>query len=153
MVPEKKEQIETYFKFIIIFIFAGLYAWGGLEFKWLRRFLAPAILCFGMFGFSRDWKCLIQMPFMMATLSLGYGATALWGKILRRGIFGLTNGISSSTYNIIKKRWLLIGIQVVLLVGLYIAVGVWNPFLSARAEESFFGLIIPIISILSAENG
>ena len=149
---EKKIQLKIFLKFLVICIFAGLYAWGGMEFKWLRRFLAPAILCFSMFGFTKDWKTLLQMPLMFGTLSLGYGAASMWGKILRRGIFGLANGFSSSTYNILKKRWLLVGIQVVLLVGLYIAIGVWNPFLTARAEESFLGLIIPIIAIMSAER-
>jgi len=152
MDTEKKLQLRIFLKLLVIIVFAGLYAWGGLEYKWLRRFLAPAVLCGAMFGFTKNWKTLIQFPFMVVSLSMGYGAESLWDRILRRGLFGLSNGASSSVYNILNKKWLLVGIQVVLLVGLYIAVGVWNPFPSARAEESFLGLMIPTIAMLSAEE-
>lgn len=147
---EKKLQLKQILKLVICVVFASLYAWGGIEHKWLRRFLAPIILTISMLGFSNwDWKTLIQMPFMFASLSLGYGATSLWAKILRRALFGLANGITSSGYNIIKKRWLLIGTQIVLLVGLFIVMGVFNPLGSARAEETFLGVMIALIPLMS----
>ena len=68
---------------------AGLYAWGGMELKWLRRFLAPAICCLAMYAFSKDKKALIQMPLMMASLCMGYEAVSQVGRVLRRGLFGL----------------------------------------------------------------
>lgn len=146
---EKKIQYKILIKLLICVVFAGLYAWGGMEMKWLRRFLAPAVLCGGMFYFSRNWRSLVQMPLMFITLSFGYGADNLILKIIKRGIYGLLNGGSSSTANILEKKWLLVGFQVVLITAAYIAFGVFNPFPNARAEESILGILIPIIPILS----
>ena len=148
--PEKQAQLTMFVKLFIIGIFAGLYAWGGIEYKWLRRFVAPTILCLSMVYFTRDWKAIYQLPLMCITLSFGYGGDVLIEKIFRRGLFGLVNGASSSTYNIMRKKWLLVGIQVVLMIGLYIMIGVFNPFPNARTEETFFGVIIPIIPLLGA---
>lgn len=159
MNKEKKKQNIIGVKLILIIVCAFLYAWGGIEHKWLRRFVAPAILCFSMFGFTRDWRTLIQMPFMFASLSMGYGATQFIWKIVRRSLFGLANGVSSSGYNIIKGAWdkkkkvfLLVGFQVLLLVSAYIVFGVFNPFQSARAEETILGLLVFAIPLLSAER-
>lgn len=149
---EKKIQIKVLIKLLIAIVFAGLYAWGGMEMKWLRRFVAPAVLCLSMFGFSRNWRCLIQMPAMMITLSFGYGADSLIGKILKRALYGLLNGVSSSTANIWLKKWLLVGFQVILITAAYIAFGVWNPFPTARAEESILGVLIPLIPLLSLKD-
>lgn len=149
---EKNIQIRVIIKLVIVVIFASLYAFGGMEMKWLRRFLAPGILCLSAFAFSRDWRYLIQAPLMMITLSLGYGADFLWFKILRRGIFGLANGGSSSTTNILHKKWLLAGFQIVLITAAFIAFGVWNPLPNARAEETLLGAFIALITMMSVKD-
>ena len=40
MNEEKKQQLLILIKLVSIIICAFLYAWGGMEYKWLRRFLA-----------------------------------------------------------------------------------------------------------------
>jgi len=149
---EKKLQIRLILKLLVVVIFASLYAWGGMEMKWLRRFLAPAILCLSAFGFSKDWRYLVQMPCMFITLSLGYGGDNLWYKILRRGIFGFANGVSSSVVNIWKKVWLVVGFQIALLTSAYIVFGVWNPLPSARAEETLLGALVALLTMMSVKD-
>lgn len=154
MKEEHKKFWKVASKLLIIVIFALLYSAGGtadMGGKWLRRFVAPFILCMAMWGYSRDWKALIQMPFMIIGLSFGYGATNLWGKILRRTIYGIANGSFCSVYNAIRKRWLLVWTQVGLVISMCIIFGVWNP-ISARAEETFLGVMIALIPILGAER-
>ena len=127
-----------------------------MEYKFLRRFIAPAICCGAMFGFSRDWKVFIQMPFMFGSLSMGYGAESVSGKILRRLAFGSANGISSSIYNGIKMRWKIVVWQFVAVSAACVFFGVLNPFnymlAGARTEELFIGLVIFLIPLLSASR-
>lgn len=152
MSSEKKTQIKVILKLLVVVVFASLYGWGGMEMKWLRRFVAPAILCLSAFGFSRDWRYLVQMPAMFITLSFGYGADSVIGKIVKRFIFGALNGASSSTVNIWQKRWIVFGFQVVLIATAYIAFGVWNPLPSARAEETLLGALIALIPMMSVKD-
>ncbi len=151
---EKKLQIEVYIRFLFVFAFAALYAWGGIEYKWLRRFVAPAVLTSGMFLFSRDWRTLLQTPLMMASLSLGYGGTdnVLW-KIVKRGFYGLANGFTSSSYNLYlstknSNLWTIVSLQVILCILTIIVLGVWNP-IPARAEEFCIGVFISLLPIMS----
>jgi len=151
MNDEKKLQFRVLYKALICIVFAFLYAWGGMEMKWLRRFVAPSLLVLSMFYFSRDWKSLLQLPLMFIGLSLGYGSDFLWVKILKRGVFGLVNGSTSSLYNGLRKKWLLVGFQIILITAAYIAFGVWNPLPNARTEEMFLGLMIAVIPLFSTE--
>jgi hypothetical protein len=147
---EKKEIPKILGRVGIIVAFALLYCWGGMEMKWLRRFLAPAILCGGMFFYSRNWRALVQFPVMCAALCLGYGGTDLeWLKIVKRGVFGLANGAASSVSNFWNKRLLLGVFQVVLVTGATICFGVWNPFPNARIEEFVIGLLIAVVPVMS----
>jgi len=152
MTSEKKTMLKVFLKALVVMVFAGLYAWSGMEMKWMRRFLAPAILCLSAFGFSRDWRYLVQMPVMFITLCLGYGADSVWLKILKRGIFGLTNGASSSVRNIWAKQWLLAMFQIILVTATFIAFGVFNPLPSARAEEFFLGVVIALIPMVAVKD-
>ncbi len=152
MTSEKKTQIKVILKLLVIVIFASLYAWGGMEMKWLRRFVAPSTLCLSAFAFSRDWRYLVQMPVMFITLSIGYGADSALSKIFKRFVFGFLNGTSSSVTNIWIKRWILVEFQVVLVTIAYIIFGVWNPLPSARAEESFLGALIALIVMMSVKD-
>ncbi len=149
---EKKQQLLILVKLIAIVTCAFLYAWGGMEFKWLRRFLAPAIATATIVSFTRDWRSLLVYPFMCLGLTVGYGGSTLTEKILMRTMFGVVNGITSNMWNVWKKRWLLIVYQLVLVTGSYVIVGVWNPLNSARIEETLLGLIIFTIPILSAQK-
>ena len=149
---EKKAFRNSLIKLSIICLFAICYSLGGMYWKPLRRFIAPTILCTSMFYFSKDWRSIIQLPFMFLSLSLGYGADNLFFKIVKRCIFGLANGITSSGHNILKKKWLLVGTQIILVAGLFIVMGVWNPLTDARTEELLLGLIIPLIPLFSVKE-
>lgn len=149
---EKKTMIKVILKLLVVVVFASLYAWGGMEFKWLRRFVAPAILCLSAFAFSRNWKYLVQMPVMFITLSFGYGGSNILVKILKRAMYGLLNGASSSVVNIWDKKWLLGIGQVVLVTAAFVVLGVWNPLPSARAEEAALGAFIALLSMLSVKD-
>ncbi len=146
---EKKQQYIALFKLLTAVAFAFLYSWGGMEHKELRRYIAPMLLTLSMFGWARDWRVFIQLPFMFASLSLGYGALGLVAKIIKRGLYGLANGITSSGYNLTKRKWLLAGFQAALLTAAYIVFGVWNPFPNARVEEMTLGFLIAFIPIMS----
>lgn len=149
---EKKAFRNSLIKLGIVCLFAICYSVGGMYWKPLRRFVAPTILCASMFYFSKDWRSMIQLPFMMLSLSFGYGADNLFFKILKRGIFGLANGTTSSGHNILKKKWLLVGTQIILVAGLFIVMGVWNPLTDARTEELLLGLIIPLVPLFSVRR-
>ncbi len=146
---EKKRQLRIILiKLPALLICAGLYAWGGMEHKWLRRFLAPFVCFASMFSITKDWRTLGQMFLLMLTQTLGYGAHSLWMKIFKRGLYGGLNGISSSFFNFVKGKDLLVFIQIGLLITMYVLFGVWNP-VSARAEETILGLFLYAIPILT----
>ena len=91
---EKKLQLKVYGRLLIACIFAGLYAWGGIENKWLRRFIAPLIVQIYIAIEIKSWKYLVQLPVQFLSLSLGYGASELPAKILRRFLFAFANATS-----------------------------------------------------------
>lgn len=152
MANEKKALKNALIKLLIICIFSILYCLGGMQFKFLRRFIAPAVLCGGMFYFSRDWRSLAQMPLMMFSLSLGYGADTILEKVIKRLIFGLANGLAFSVYNILNKRWLLVTFQVTLTIAAFIFFGAFTPFETARTEELILGLFIAAIPMFSVKE-
>ena len=118
--------------------------WGGVEHKWLRRFIAPIWLSFSMFYFSRNWKCFLQASLQMITLSLGYGGTDLvWLKILKRGFYGLTNSLIAVVNQ--NKKLFYFHIPLCLFICVYF--GVFNPFYNARAEELAIGFIFGFLPI------
>ena len=152
MKNEKKIQWLILIKLLAIITCAMLYAWGGIEGKWLRRFVAPGIAGLTILGFSRDWRTLIKIPLLMASSSLGYGANELWMKVAKRGIVGLAMGISVGAYEaFMKKKWIYLGATIPICMIAYIILGVFNPFI-ARIEETMLGLIIYSLVILPANK-
>lgn len=151
--PEPKERYESWGKLLVACIFAMLYAYGGEEYKWIRRFLAPAFLCSSMFYFSRDWRSLVQMPLMMATLSMGYGGDTFGEILKRRATFAIANAFSSSAYQIILfKNWSLILLNFILITSSVLLLGVFNQLPNARHEELAIGFLIAFIPIISAKK-
>lgn len=151
MREEKKEQILIIVKMIIAVLCASLYAWGGMEERTLlRRILAPCIAGISIAVFSKNWWSLFTAPLLGISSSLGYGAEQIWLKIIKRAYCGLAFGISGSLLNILKKNYILIVFQIVLCLGVMIIFGVFNPFGSARIEESIIGLFIYSIPIISS---
>jgi hypothetical protein len=149
MKPEYKVQIKEVIKLLWVVGFAILYALGGIEHKWLRRFIGPVWLTSGMFIFSRDWRVFLQAPLLMFGLSLGYGAEAVWLKVIKRFIYGLVNGASSITHLFNKefnkvRFWVMFSLHVFLCSAVVIILGVFNP-VSARAEELIIGFTIGML--------
>ena len=150
---EKKYQIKIYLGLIVIIICAGLYSWGGIEMKWLRRFLAPSIAGGFLAIINRDLLQLIKAPLLGISSSLGYGADVLWLKVIKRSYVGLAFALSATSTDIIKsiredsKKWLVVGYSTFAIISAFIIFGVWNP-VHARVEESFLGLIIYTMAIL-----
>lgn len=151
MNSEYKVQLRVLYKFLWVVVFALLYALGGINFKWIRRFIAPVWLGGGMYLFSRDWRVFIQVPFQMFTLSLGYGADTLWSKIGKRLIFGFANGFTNITHlfdkGFDKRRfWTLFGLAIIVNPVVIAVLGAINPVV-ARAEEMIIGFMIGLWSI------
>lgn len=147
---EKKLQIQAYERLLVAGIFAGLYAWAGMEHKWLRRFMAPILLQVYLLVRTRNWRYLPQLPFQIASLSLGYGADVLIWKILRRLIFAVANGIAFYPhYTWFKKKVPYLGILYIsLLITLYIILGVFG-LVTARFEELILGLSVVLLPIMA----
>jgi len=151
MKDEYKLQLRMFVKLLWVCGFAFLYALGGIQFKWLRRFIAPAWLTGGMFLFSRDWRVFLQAPLLMAGLSLGYGAENFWPKVIKRFIFGAANGATAITHIFdrqFNKRdfWVLFALNIILCVVATVLMGVFNP-VPARTEELIIGFTIGFISM------
>ena len=149
---EKQQMVDVTVKTLFVVLLAFLYQYGGFEMKWLRRYLAPFIWCVAGAVYTKSWKTLPQMVFMFASLSIGYGGDLLWTKIGKRALYGMANGISSSGNNLFNSKWLLVATQIILLIGLYIVMGVWNPLPNARIEEFFLGFMIFFIPTISLER-
>jgi hypothetical protein len=149
---EKNQQVEAIGRLVLVLVCASLYAIGGMGYLWARRFAAPGICCLSMFYFSRDWRSLVQMPFMMGSLSLGYGSDMFLIKVAKRASFGLANGISGSICDLLNKRWLISALWSIILIVAYVGIGVWNPFPNARIEELVLGVLIFLKPIMSARR-
>ena len=142
MNKEKKIQIQVIIKGLILILCSSLYAWSGIEMKWLRRYLAPAIASGTIYYYIRDWRVILQMGMWFGTLSMGYGANLFWEKVAKRALYGSLNGIVGSGMQIIRKEWKIVCFHLSLITSAYILFGVFNPFEHARTEEFFLGLIV-----------
>ena len=148
---EKREQLEAIGRLLWVVVFALLYAWGGMEMKWLRRFLAPIWLCGGMYLFSRNWKVFLQLPLMVFGFTKGYGAVSVWDKIVKRATVGLLVG-GSPLWLALAKRWKFYLFNTLLVISAYVVFGVWGPFFSARIEETVIGFLAGFLSMMSAKR-
>lgn len=149
---EKRQQIEAIGRLLLVVACASLYAIGGMGYLPLRRFVAPVLCGAGMFVFSRDWRVFLQVPFLMGSLSLGYGGDTFWVKVAKRACFGAANGIAGSIYDILSRRFLISVIWTVILIIAYVGIGVFNPFPNARIEELVLGVLVFLKPIMSARR-
>jgi len=147
MNAEKKHQLKLLAGLVVVVVCSGLYAWGGMEMKFLRRFIAPTI-CAGFLAIiNRDPLQLIKAPLLGASSSLGYGADLLWAKIAKRSYCGLAFCLSASSDHIIRRKWVPVIFSFISIVGVFILYGVFNP-IQARGEETFIAAIIYMNAIL-----
>jgi len=139
---------------LVCVIFAALYSAGGSGdfggLKWLRRFLAPSLFCVWAFLRSGlDWRYFIQMPLMMGSLCLPYGADDFIGKVFLRGCFGLANGAASAFVDAWHKRFIIAMLQLGIVVAVSIVSGALNPFPNAMVEQFVIGFVIVFIPAMS----
>lgn len=127
---DKRLQLRLTIAVLTMAVCASLYSWGGVECKWLRRYAMPIVFFASAFGLTRNWKVLLQAPFAMLGLSLGYSADNVWMKVLKRAYCGAICGASFSM-NII---------YVTLATVISIVLGVCHPF-PARVEEMLLGFV------------
>ena len=145
---EKKQQLKEILKLIPVIIFAICYALGGIEHKWIRRFLGPALFAITSYIINRDKKVFYQMPLLMGALCIGYGATQTFLKVLKRFIAGFSAGLTSIVYG----KWKLFIANMILCIFASVYFGVVNPFNSARAEELIIGLFYGLLSVYMQKN-
>lgn len=137
-------------KLLVIAICSWLYSRGGYSRKWLRRYVSPILMVGTICLFTQNLLILIQTPLMMATLSMGYGGDNFKEKLFRRSLWGFANGIASSPSLAIEGQWFLIVLQVVFVTTISILLGVYNPFKSARREETAIGATIYSLPLIAA---
>lgn len=142
-------------KLLIITAFAMLYGFGGIRGKWKRRIIAPVVYAAGICGVSLwtdsfTWRLLCSLPLLIGGLHLGYGATFLKEKIIKRSRAGLLCGLGSAAIFISSQSWALLLSHILLCVLISVAAGVWNQTSSARAEETLIGasyVLIPMLTL------
>ena len=139
-------------KVICAVIFAFLYALGGMFGTYIRRYLAPVWLGTCLFFFSGcSSMSFITAILVSSGLHLGYGASNIWIKYLKRLLYGFTNGTFSASQMFYQRQWLVGVFQVVMFTGICIVFGVYNP-VSARAEEMFMGLMLGLLPLLAVKK-
>ena len=142
-------------KFLVIGAFAGLYGFGGVSGKWKRRIIAPLVYISGIVGFSLwigsfKWQLLYSLPLLFVGLTLGYGATFLKDKIIKRSRAGLICSLGSFSIFYVSKSWTLLFLHIAVCILTSVVAGVWNQTSSARSEETLIGasyVMIPMFTI------
>ena len=86
---DKRLQLRLSIAVIYCAVCAVLYSWGGVEMKWLRRFVMPTVFFATAFGLTRNWRVFITAPLAVLGLCLGYGADIAWLKAVKRAYCGL----------------------------------------------------------------
>lgn len=155
---EQKQLLGFLGKCAILIIFAALYAiggsgdfWGGQ--KWIRRFLAPAILClYGVIVSRGDWRSYAFYPLMAGALTLPYGADAFWMKFLLRGVDGIAYGVAFNLYNYFNYRFIVAIYGCILTVAASIVFGVFNPWPNPIIEQGLIGICICLTYVFNVRK-
>ena len=149
-------QYIQFFKIIWLAGFALLYGLGGINRKWLRRYLGSFYLTLGIIGFSLWTKSfsfwyLVYWPLLFGSLTLGYGADDFWEKVSRRALYGLAIGFAAFPLAWVTNQWTLYLGHIVLCIGGSIFLGVYNPYkgeVGARKEETTIATISGLVPIM-----
>jgi len=140
----------SFLKIISIAVFALLYSSGGISGKWKRRIIAPVTFIAGIVGFSL-WtgsfklSLLYSVWLLFVCLTIGYGATFLKDKIIKRGRYGLACSFASISIFATQHAWDLFFLHIAVVTATSVVAGVWNNTSSARAEETLIGASIVTI--------
>lgn len=147
MKKEQKQLMIFLVQMFVLLAFAALYAIGGSEDfwggqKWLRRWLAPAVLTVGALILARDWRYLMSYPLMAGALCLPYGADGMWEKIGLRAVFGLACALAYNMVNVLRGYITLSIFGAVLCVWASVLLGVFNPTPNAIIEQGTIAMFI-----------
>lgn len=138
---EKEFQTDIILDMLTVVAFASLYAWGGIEGKFLRRYFAPLILALRIFWKSGNIWTLLGSSLGFVTLSMGYGADTVIGKITRRFIYGSLNSLVTQIDNFFDKKFITAAVYSMIVTTAYVWLGTTNPF-PARIEETVLGALL-----------
>lgn len=126
---------------------ALLYALGGREGKWKRRFIASLILLItnnvaALLMGKWFWELLFTYPLLIGGFSLGYGADTTSQKVLRRTLYAVANVLAGFLY-VYKYGGIAWGVFIPHIgIALWsIWLGVKNP-IHASAEEVFICVLL-----------
>ena len=142
-------------KLILLACVAGCYAFGGIKGKWKRRLLGSALLVAGFVLYSLlsgkfGWWILLCYPLYIGALSLGYGGNKFLTKVIKRGYCGAAIAFASLPLALsVSSMGMWYG-QLVLMTGMMVWLGVFNPTPSARNEETLLGAfsgLLPLFMI------
>lgn len=130
---------------LLAFVSNVLYMLGGTDgfSKWVRRVLGAFTLATGanlvaLFNYCWTWQYLLFFPALFIGFSMGYGGEDVLTKIIRRSIYAI--GILLSCIIGLWATGFTFGGYVLTVLAVItgltsVALGVLNPFKSARAEE------------------
>lgn len=156
MKEEQAHLRDILIKVGVVIAFASLYAMGGSAdfggLKWLRRFLAPALMVGSMCWTAKSLWPLVQLPLLFGALSLPYGADSTWGKVFLRASFGAANGLASSVFNFTRKNWIIAGLQIAIVTAVSVCLGVWNTTGNAMIEQFIIGFSIAFLPVMTANR-
>jgi len=92
-----------------------------------------------MYWISKDWRTLLQIPFLIFGLHLGYGIVGF--VLAGSNILHLLD----KNFNF-RRFWGILAWAMITIPASYLILGVVNP-VSARAEELLLGLMVGLPSI------
>lgn len=153
MKKEQKQLLIFLAQMSILVVFACLYSIGGSEDfwggqKWVRRWLATAILSGAAFAISKDWRHLAVYPLISAALTIPYGADNLWEKIGLRALFGVACAFAYNLVNILRGEWRLALFGATLCTWASIYLGVFNPTPNAIIEQGAIAMMVGFTYII-----
>lgn len=142
-------------KFIPLALGAGLYGFGGISNKWLRRYLTSFIwvvsfIIYSILAAKFSWWILLCFPLYVIGFSMGYGSSTFWIKILKRAYCGVFISCASLPLALAVGSLNMWFFHLVIMTGGMIYLGVFNPTPSARNEETAIGTLsgfIPLFMI------
>lgn len=146
-------QLIASLKIMWVAIFSYLYGLGGINNKWIRRYVGSAWMMLGIFGFSTwcsTWNVwyLLFFPLCIGGLSNGYGGVdKVIDKIRRRAIYGLFLSCSAIPLVAFSHAYILFAFGCFITVLSSILLGVWNPTRNARNEETLIASLCFIITL------
>lgn len=142
-------QIIASLKIVWIAVFSYLYGLGGISNKWIRRFVAPAWMMLGIFGFSQwqgvwsNWYLLFY-PIAVIGLHRGYGSDKTMVKVYKRAIYGLILSCASIPIVAHSGYWILFSWSSVVAVLSSVVIGAFDAPRNARDNET----LIAVLSIM-----